>query len=250
MISSKHRSKIFIAIIVSISFSPLHAQEEITFNNLNVQSNEIQATKTVSGFSFGINPNAIIGQNYFGYLTGSLETHLRYFHENRLGGTFTLNKAIGLVNSNARTTELIIKDDYSAYSGKTVYNYKLGIEVLLEPRWYCDARARYRHNKSILNNTGWFVSIPFTMNMTLLNEPLLGHNNSWTPEPYVLYASLPLGIGYRKAFSDHWMVEGTISQSFFRSYYYDGHFELRSINRIGLFSDEGLNSELKVAYTF
>ena len=75
MMPSKYRFGILITIIGSISFSPLHAQEEITFNDLNVQSNEIQATKTVSGIECGVNPFRTLNWGYQGKESGSIETH-------------------------------------------------------------------------------------------------------------------------------------------------------------------------------
>ena len=57
------------------TFSGLHAQEEITFNNLNVQSKEIQATKTVSGIEWGVNPFRTLNWGYQGKESGSIETH-------------------------------------------------------------------------------------------------------------------------------------------------------------------------------
>ena len=64
MMPSKYRFGILITIIGTISFSQLHAQEEITFNNLNVQSKEIQATKTVSGIEWGVNPFRTLNWGY------------------------------------------------------------------------------------------------------------------------------------------------------------------------------------------
>lgn len=241
------KSAIFILLCIA---THLQAQEEVTFNNLSVASKDIKATQTVSGFSLGLNPNTLFGQNANGYLEGSIKTYARYFHENRLGGTFTLNKSIGLINSYIRDYERIKEGYFTVARGRTLFVYRLGIEAQLEPRWYFNARTRYRHNKSILNNSGWFVSVPFTLNTTVVTEPLLGHNANWTPDNLKVYACLPVSIGYRKAFSEHWMIEGNINQAIYGAYFWNNQHRIRPFNKIGLLSSEGFNSELRVAYTF
>ncbi|MFM2290427.1 MAG: hypothetical protein RIS29_240 [Bacteroidota bacterium] len=251
MMPSKYRFGILIAIIGSISFSQLHAQEEITFNNLNVQSKEIQATKTVSGIEWGVNPFRTLNWGYQGKESGSVETHLHYFHESRLAGTWTLMKSIGLINSYVKITESVLNADLSSTTESSEFVYRMDAEAKLEPRWYFDARARYRHNKSILNNTGWFLAAPLTMTTPLLYEPFSrGYNQRWTPEKLALYNNIYLGIGYRWACSKHFLIETHVQHLFVQSLLYDGHFDAHLFTQSGILYAPSVAAEIKAAYTF
>ena len=62
-----------------------NAQEEIIFNKQNIDKKDIKVSKTLQGLEFGIDFIRILpSSGKGGYEFGSMETHLNYFHENKL----------------------------------------------------------------------------------------------------------------------------------------------------------------------
>lgn len=66
--------------ITSITFC--NAQEEIFFNDINIDKNEIKIAKVITGLEFSADFVRILPASYSGYKFGSVETNLSYFHEN------------------------------------------------------------------------------------------------------------------------------------------------------------------------
>ena len=231
------------------------AQEEVFFNNQNVDKKDIKVNKTIQGLEFGINylrvlPSTGKGGNEF----GSVETHLNYFHESRISNSWTLNKSVGIANAFYRYQSFdngsVISGVYGINNSKKQYLYNMSLNLELEPRWYFDQRQRYRENKTTLNNSGWFLSLPLMISTNILSQPVEGGNAGWLPNKFALSIMAPPTIGYRKSFTENCFVEISAGYIPLRATFYNGSFTFRSANKVGLFSVDSFHSELKIAYTF
>ena len=241
-------------LLLSLLFSNVlfcKAQEEVIFNDITVDKKEIKVAKTITGIEFNADLIHILPGTYTGHLFGTAETHLSYFHENRIANTWTLNKSVGLGNTFNHIQEHISNGSiYGSTLGKEVYQYSLSVDLKIEPRWYFDQRPRYAHNKSTLNNTGWFLSLPLTLSTNLLQQPVAGYNTQWLPSHFNMNIIAPPTIGYRNSLSKNLFWELSAGYIPVRAWFYDGSFILKSADKIGQFSADSFNSELKIAYTF
>jgi len=240
---------LFIALMAPIC----NAQEEIIFNKQNIDKKDIKVSKTLQGLEFGIDFIRILpSSGKGGYEFGSMETHLNYFHESRIASTWTLNKSVGIANAFYRTltNENILPGGYGSSTQVEKYFYNLTLQLKVEPRWYFDQRQRYRENKSTRNNTGWFLSLPLMLSTNLIQQPVAGSPAGWFPEKFGLEIMAPPTIGYRNSFAENLFIEVSAGYIPVRSSFYNGAFYMRSAKKVGAFSADSFNSELKVAYTF
>ena len=230
-----------------------NAQEEIIFNKQNIDKKDIKVSKTLQGLEFGIDFIRILpSSGKGGYEFGSMETHLNYFHESRITSTWTLNKSVGIANAFYRTltNENILPGGYGSSTQVEKYFYNLTLQLKVEPRWYFDQRQRYRENKSTRNNTGWFLSLPLMFSTDLIQQPVAGSPAGWFPEKFTVNIMAPPTIGYRNSFAENLFIEVSAGYIPVRSSFYNGAFYMRSAKKVGAFSADSFNSELKVAYTF
>ena len=230
-----------------------NAQEEIIFNKQDIDKKDIKVSKTLQGLEFGIDFIRILpSSGKGGYEFGSMETHLNYFHESRIASTWTLNKSVGIANAFYRTltNENILPGGYGSSTQVEKYFYNLTLQLKVEPRWYFDQRQRYRENKSTRNNTGWFLSLPIMFSTDLIQQPVAGSPAGWFPEKFGLEIMAPPTIGYRNSFAENLFIEVSAGYIPVRSSFYNGAFYMRSAKKVGAFSADSFNSELKVAYTF
>lgn len=221
------------------------AQQEVYFNNATANSNEIRVEKLVQGFEFSVNPVRLLAGKYMGLATGSVETQLGYFHENRLSEKWTLYKAVSLGNAFYNTE---MYDPGIGYGSDvdTKYLYNLSLNLKIEPRWYFDLNLRYKANKTIEDNSGWYMSLPVCFTTNLLQQPAF--NGGWTPDAMnILIKPMPT-IGYRRSFQKHWFYELNLSYIPVRFYFYKGSFFSISSGQIGSLSADSFHSEIKVAY--
>lgn len=230
-----------------------NAQEEIIFNKQNIDKKDIKVSKTLQGLEFGIDFIRILpSSGKGGYEFGSMETHLNYFHESRIASTWTLNKSVGIANAFYRTltNENILPGGYGSSTQVEKYFYDLTLQLKVEPRWYFDQRQRYRENKSTRNNTGWFLSLPLMLSTNLFQQPVVSSISGWFPEKFTVNIMAPPTIGYRNSFAENLFIEVSAGYIPVRSSFYNGAFYMRSAKKVGAFSADSFNSELKIAYTF
>jgi len=230
-----------------------NAQEEIIFNKQNIDKKDIKVSKTLQGLEFGIDFIRVLPSlGKGGYEFGSMETHLNYFHESRIASTWTLNKSVGIANAFYRTltNENILPGGYGSSTQVEKYFYNLTLQLKVEPRWYFDQRQRYRENKSTRNNTGWFLSLPLMLSTNLFQQPVVSNISGWFPEKFTVNIMAPPTIGYRNSFAENLFIEVSAGYIPVRSSFYNGAFYMRSAKKVGAFSADSFNSELKVAYTF
>jgi len=229
-----------------------NAQEEIIFNKQDIDKKDIKVSRTLQGLEFNMDFIRIFPGRYMGYKFGSIETHLNYFHESRIASTWTLFKSIGIGNTfyNKRIYNITAPSGYGSDVITEQYNYELSLNLKIEPRWYFDQRQRYRENKSTRNNTGWFLSLPLMFSTNLIQQPVAGSSAGWFPEKFTADIMAPPTIGYRNSFAENWFMEANVGYIPTRVWLRNGEFHMKSATKIGLFSADSFNSELKVAYTF
>ena len=229
-----------------------NAQEEIIFNKQDIDKKDIKVSRTLQGLEFNMDFIRIFPGRYMGYKFGSIETHLNYFHESRIASTWTLFKSIGIGNTfyNKRIYNITAPSGYGSDVITEQYNYELSLNLKIEPRWYFDQRQRYRENKSTRNNTGWFLSLPLMFSTNLIQQPVAGSPAGWFPEKFTVNIMAPPTIGYRNSFAENLFIEVSAGYIPVRSSFYNGAFYMRSAKKVGAFSADSFNSELKVAYTF
>jgi hypothetical protein len=245
----KHVITIFI--LASLSVAGI-AQDEIYFNNLDVDKKEIKVASQIRGIEFGNDFATLFPTRYYGYLSGSVETHLGIFHENRIGNIFTFNKYLGLNNAmyHIKVFDGSAEDNYVSYTDRKTYAYELSAELRLEPRWYFGLRSRYRHNQSVANNAGWFLSLPFTFTGDILYQPVYKNDDRWLADKLWLKLVSPPTLGYRSPLGKRLFLEASAGYIPIRLWYFDGEFLWRTASKIGAFSSDSFNFNIKVAYTF
>lgn len=247
----KHR---FIFSIVLLDCPMLgFAQKEIVFNDTNIDNRQIKVARIIQGVDFSLDPLHLLPTTE-SRLYGSIETHLRFFHENRIANTWTLNKSIDFTNSFRHVYDWIPTGKNSAVSySDTKYNYALSLQAVVEPRHYFTYTDRYRNNKRLDNNSGWFYSFPLTIS-TLLYEQLL-MEGSVRPS-FLMNVTLPVTVGYRAAFSRRMFFEAKIgyfplSLTLFKYNDYHDRIQFRFGHKgRSAASIDNFKSELKIAYTF
>jgi len=244
--------KQLIVFALFLSIMPIcMAQEEVFFNDINVDKKEIKVARTISGLGFDADFIRVLPGQYIGYIAGSVETHFSYFHESRIANTWTFYKSIGLGNAfyHIRIYDGNPSGGYGSDPGSKVFRYEMSLDLKLEPRWYFDHRLRYRHNKSTRNNSGWFLSLPLTISTNLLRQPVDGINTQWFPEQLSISIIAPPTIGYRNSFAENWFIEASLGYIPYWTWW-QKDFTVISAKQIGVFSADSFNSELKIAYTF
>jgi hypothetical protein len=186
----------------------LSAQEEIFFNELKVDKSEIKISKQVSGLMADFDFVRLLPGTYMGLKAGSIETQISYFHENRIANTWSLFKSVGFGNSAFNRIE-VIDDPNQGYQPTTIhrYQYELTLNLRIEPRWYFSYQNRHINQKNILNNTGWYLSLPLTARTMLLHEPVNYLRKNWLPDGLNVNITAVPTIGYRNSFENRWFFE-------------------------------------------
>lgn len=202
---------VIIALLIC-SYLSVSAQKEIYFKNYKPEDIKVQSLQGVevrfavlpNGFIFGNNPNRDI-------LNPSL--YIGYFNEKRIADCWTLNSTIGFYNISAKSADWYLKTD--SIFGNQVYaeNFKNSFECKLaigvEPRWYLNYRNRYQLDKAQLNS-GLFLSFPLVFYTTILSTPEPLINKGWIPKYFYATTTFSPTLGYRRAVSHHWLLEGSV----------------------------------------
>ena len=184
------------------------AQQEIYFNDTNLDKKEIKVNKTVQGVQFSTDFIPMLGN-----MERNFKINAHYFHEDRIASTLTLHNFVGVQNNIAQ--DRFIYNEHggfgsSDYPMNTYYN--LNLQFGTELRWYFSHYHRHFRNKKMLNNTGWFLAIPLTYTAQVLNQPN-GYIKHWISDQFYSDLNIAIKIGYRYAFNKHWMIEGAFCYS-------------------------------------
>ena len=169
------------------------AQQEVYFNDTNIDRKDIQVERMVQGVSLNINLLPIIEQYYI------LDAY--YFRDDRIAPTLVFHSFAGMQN--------MFTKNYSQTTNNIAF-YDLNVTFGTEFRWYFSHRARYMGNRKITNNTGWFAGIPVKYAIVALNQPR-DRIRQWLPESFSSNLSIEAKIGFRYAFSSCWLLETVAS---------------------------------------
>lgn len=237
------------------------AQKEIIFNDPAADKSQIKVAPSLMGVDFSFDPLMVFAPERSGRTFGTIETHLRFFHENRIANRWTLNKSIGFTNTFDRLPRLIEIpfEGGIAYggSGDYQYRYNLSLQMMVEPRFYFSYVNRYRNSKVTEHNSGWFLAFPLTVSTLLYQQPYGLYTQSFS-----LQATLPISIGYRKSLSKNLFFEANAGYfpwtlSIWRgNVNYPGETPINKTittfkyQGYSHFSLNNFNAEIKIAYTF
>lgn len=224
-------------LFISFCLSEISAQQEVYFNDTNLDRKDIQVEKTIQGVTV---ESEFISMTRLNSMR-SFPLNACYFREDRIAPLISMYTYAGLQNQFNRTKSIHIDEDgYEVVSEHfSQHYYNLSVFIGTELRWYFDFRQRYIKNRQTVNNSGWFASIPFTFYTVLYTQS--------ETESRTAHFELAAKIGYRYAFNEHWHIEASLSYIPARIGFY---------NTIGCSFETSNNLkdmfrlELKAAYVF
>ena len=190
------------------------AQKEIYFNTTKPEDINVNSMRGVEIGSTLIT-YSLFSPSYYDK-SFAIPLYMGYFDEKRIAQSWTLTSRIGLSHSFGNLSHYILFKD-SMQMGDSIYHYNntridhykseysLNLGISIEPRWYFGYKKRYQVGKANLN-TGWFLSLPLTAAVTLINT----YKNVIYTDSYKSYCTFGLTgvLGYRQAISKHWFLEG------------------------------------------
>lgn len=199
---------IFSTALLLLFIASVTAQKEVYFNVLKEKDIKVESMNGLEA-RISLIPDAFsifnLPENY------NLAFYIGYFSEKRICDVWTLNYSFGIHNV-INKMFILQKDSIGNIYGYD-NNYKLGYSLLMEagiqPRLYLNFKKRYQLGKTKLNS-GWFLSFPLLFQTTLLQTPEPLINQGWFPAEF--YGSLIFTptLGYRKAFSNRFFIEGNV----------------------------------------
>jgi len=235
------------------------AQKEIYFNttkpeDIKVSSMQgIEIGSGISTLSSLFNKNIVIIKNK----SFSFPLNISYFNEKRIAPTWTLTTRIGLDQSFSNLAQYVAGKDSSIYNDSIYYNdsykingykfeYKLQLNLGIEPRWYLGFRNRFQKGKAKFNS-GWYLSFPLLFSTTLIDTSKSPTADLYSAfKTYGTFQFIP-AMGYRQAISKQWFLEGDFQLFNLSSQLYTYNNKLKIEQpRITLFP----RITLKAAYTF
>lgn len=170
---------IIFLLIVSLRVS---AQKEVYFNSTHTDSISI---KSLQGVNIGI---------------GLLNGFVGYEKERKLSNNCSLIfSGTAIISRYSHVSYYVDSLTQHKYQGKITYDYGVSLSVSAQPRWYFDYIKRYQRGADTRLNSGWFLGLPITLQTTELD----------LKEPFDVMISLSPIVGFRKAFSRKFFLEGT-----------------------------------------
>jgi len=186
------------------------AQKEVFFTNLPKDSAKVESLHGIS-IGTGINLLSTIQNLIANEKLYSIPLSVGYFNEKRIAPTITFVSSIGL-NTTFSQSRLYTKTSegiyfYSSSDPHYTNSFSLDLGVGVELLWYWGYKHRYEAGKAKLNS-GWFLSLPISVGTTLINTYKMEYFSN-----YINYAGLggSLGLGYRRAISRQWYLEGNVT---------------------------------------
>ena len=203
--------------LLFISYLSVSAQKEVFFNTAKPEDIKVESLQGLEVHWYS-DPLSFFKNKYMNDKSYSIPLYIGYFNEKRIAPCWTLNTTIGLNNYIGSSPILEVDTTNGGSIGygmrygiepKYKTTYGLGLKLGFELRLYWDYKSRYQLGKAQLNS-GWFLSFPLLLQTALLQtpEPLL--NQGWIPSYFSVATSFTPTLGYRKAISKRWFLEGSI----------------------------------------
>lgn len=250
-----------ISFVIIIICTSIFAQKEVYFSTIKPDSIKVESLKGLE-IQLSTEPISLIQNLNTTPQRYSFPLYVGYFSENRIAPSWTLTYRAGIQNNLGCYQDY--KYHYDSIKGyynmnqieayKMVYYNNLEVSIGIDPRWYFDFK-----NKAILGkanlNSGWFISMPLQITLPLpiyLHTATVNQQPSrgiWPKEYFSINASLRPTIGFRKAISSKWFLEGSADLNL-STYYYS--FFLSNSLRTTYISNLLITPELKIkaAYIF
>ena len=169
---------LFTIILILVSFLNVSAQKEVYFNTTKPEDIKVES---MQGFEIGsaINTTSIFSSYYFYGKEFAIPLSMGYFNEKRIAPSWTLTTRIGLTHSFMKIAHytqfkdsFIMADTMYHFINQKLDHYKseyaLNLGIGVEPRWYFSHKSRFPIGQAKLNS-GWFLSLPFSVSTTLIN---------------------------------------------------------------------------------
>jgi len=200
-----------IALLFSTYLS-VSAQKEVYFNTTKPEDIKVASMQGID-IESGLNPISIINNLKYQSKSWNIPLSIGYFNEKRIASTWTLLYKVKLMNSFSNTPVISYDsinhsygfDNNSPYKAE----YSLGIGISFEPRWYFSYKKRYQLGMAKLNS-GWFLSLPLSLNSTLINTFKFPQDVYWSSFKNIGSISLAPIIGYRNSVTKQLFLEGNI----------------------------------------
>jgi len=208
MPAAKRNALILIIALLHLG-SSLSAQKEIFFSTKSKDSIRVES---LHGISIGTSldflstiQNLIANDKSYDIPFG-----IGYFNEKRIAPTITFLSNVGLSLAYSKSKLYTQLPDGSYYYSSSDPHYtnafSLGLGAGVGLRWYWGYRRRYEAGRAQLNS-GWYLSLPVSASTTLINTYKMEYFSD-----YINYAGLSGGLvlGYRRAISRQWFLEGNV----------------------------------------
>ncbi|MDD3322861.1 MAG: hypothetical protein PHS59_15590 [Paludibacter sp.] len=208
-------NKLILSITVTfIVLGSVFAQKEVYFNSSNPEDLKVESLKGVE-LQVSYDPMDIIDPSR--YNSQEIPYYLGFFYEKRIASTMTLGYSAGLFGSRTKMPKYNYTYEYDSISGNTFISsngvatykqeYKLGLRIGIEPRWYWNFKKRAEQNKVRLNS-GWFLSMPLNYEYVIYNSYKPNYLFSYSYQSYG-YLTLKPTIGYRQSITKNIFLEGS-----------------------------------------
>ncbi|MDD4992754.1 MAG: hypothetical protein PHR83_11015 [Paludibacter sp.] len=225
---------------------PVFGQKEVFFTNIPKDSIKVESMHGISigsEIDFLSTIQNLISNDKSYYIPLGIS----YFNENRVAPTITFMSVVGLSAVFSKSHLYTQQSDgtyyYSFLDPKYTNSYSLQLGAGIEPRWYFGYKRRYEQGKASLNS-GWYLSLPVNAGTRLIDT-----NKNNRSSNYINYVGFGAGLnlGYRRAISKQWFLEGNVSLLGISTALYSIN---KQLNLYPLYIGYPRGISLSAAYTF
>jgi hypothetical protein len=188
----------------------LSAQKEVFFTNIPKDSIKVESLHGIS-IGTGIDFLSTIQNLIANDKSFSIPLSVGYFNEKRIAPTITFVSSMGLTTTFSQS-HLYTKLPNGGYhydflDPHYTNSFSLDLGAAVELRWYWGYKRRYEAGRAKLNS-GWYLSLPISIGTTLIDTYKKEYSSN-----YINYAGFggSLGLGYRRAISSQWFLEGNVT---------------------------------------
>ncbi len=224
-------------LFISLCLLPVvaFAQKEVYFTTIkseDVKVRPLQGIEINSMYNFGFPLNDLF---------------VGYFNEIRLGYNTTLIASAGVRNSIFKQSHFQFNGESYVRTGEYFTALSFRLQMAIEPRWYWGFKKRFESGTATLNS-GWFLSLPISIEPFFITTPDGDINKSWIPNTNYESSSFSITIGYRQALSERFFFEGQGGVSYLMSWYNNQGVNLQIPQYVS--TEISPYIKLKAAYTF
>jgi hypothetical protein len=195
-----------LTLLLLLSGTLVFGQKEVFFEPIDSANMKV---RSFQGIEVSLLPYKTINVP-FRFDRYSLSGYVGYYYEKAVAPTWTVRLTAGMHTVYGANYRLIPDNSGQTgyYYSQTVYNTYQIYQVGVEPRWNYSFKKRYTAGKATLNS-GWFLSLPISMEMTYNKNYSLGNLYGIDPQRYIQTLHVLPTLGFRSAISQHFYWEGS-----------------------------------------